>query len=387
MKGHVRERSPGHWAIILDLPDPETGKRRRKWHSFAGTKREAQTECARLISDLSGGAYVEPARTTVQDFFERWLDHMKGQLTARSHERYTELACKNLIPLIGSVPLTKLRPTTISQAYAKALKNGRRDGKGGLSPLTVQYMHRILRHALQQAVRWQLLVRNQADAVKPPKAQRKQMKALDADGTAAVIEAARDTSLFVPILLGVLCGMRRGEITALRWRSIDLERGQLSIVASTEQTRDGIREKCPKSGHGRTIALPSLVVDELWRHRLRQAEALLKLGVRLGDDRHVVTRADGEPVQPRSLTHAFEIFLRKQGLPRVRLHDLRHSHATHMLTSGVHPKIAQERLGHSSVAITLDLYSHVLPGLQADAAARVDDVVRAAISRRREPKG
>ena len=101
----------------------------------------------------------------------------------------------------------------------------------------------------------------------------------------------------------------------------------------------------------------------------------------------MVTRADGEPVQPRNLTHAFVIFLRKQGLPRVRLHDLRHSHATHMLASGVHPKIAQERLGHSSVAITLDLYSHVLPGLQADATARIDDVVRTAIDRRREPKG
>jgi integrase len=247
MKGHIRERSPGHWAIVLEIRDPESGKRKRKWQSFTGTKREAQIECARLISDLSGGAFVEPARITVQDFFERWLDHMKGQLTARSHERYTELARKNLIPLIGGVPLTKLRPTTISQAYAKALKSGRRDGKGGLSPLTVQYMHRILRHALQQAIRWQLLVRNPADAVNPPKAQRKQMKALDADGTAAVIEAARDTSLFMPILLGLLCGMRRGEITALRWRSIDLERGQLSIVASTEQTRDGIREKCPNT--------------------------------------------------------------------------------------------------------------------------------------------
>jgi integrase len=244
-----------------------------------------------------------------------------------------------------------------------------------------------LRQALQQAVSWQLLARNPADAVKPPKAERKEMKAVDADGAAAIIEAGRNTNLFVPILLGVLCGMRRGEITALRWRSIDLERGQLSIVASTEQTRDGIREKSPKSGRGRTVALPSLLIDELRQHRLSQAEALLKLGVRLSDDHHVVTRADGEPLQPRSLTHGFEMLLRKQGLPRIRLHDLRHSHATHLLASGVHPKIAQERLGHSSVAITLDLYSHVLPGLQADAAARVDDAVRAAINRRREPKG
>ena len=134
--------------------------------------------------------------------------------------------------------------------------------------LCVNYMHRILRHALQQAVRWQLLVRNPADAVKPPTAERKEMKALDADDTAVLIEAARGTRLFVPILLGVLCGMRRGEITALRWRSMDLERGQLSVVASTEQTRDSVREKVPKSGRGRTVALPSLVVEELRQHRL-----------------------------------------------------------------------------------------------------------------------
>ena len=387
MKGHIRERSHGQWAIVLDVRDPESGKRKRKWHSFKGTKREAQIECSRLISEISGGAYIEPIKVTVGQFLDRWLEHMKGQLTARSHERYTELARKNLAPLIGNTLLTKLRPTMISQAYAKALESGRRDGKGGLSPLTVKYMHRILRHALQQAVRWQLLVRNPADAVKPPMAERKEMKALDADGTAALIEAARGTRLFVPILLGVLCGMRRGEITALRWRSVDLERGQLSVVASTEQTRDSVREKVPKSGRGRTVALPSLVVEELRQHRLSQAKALLKLGVRLEDNHHVIMRADAGPLKPRSLTHAFEIFLRKQGLPRIRLHDLRHSHATHLLASGVHPKIAQERLGHSSVAITLDLYSHVLPGLQAEAADRVDVVLRDAINRRRNLKG
>ena len=387
MKGHIRERSPGHWAIVLEIRDPETGKRKRKWHSFAGTKREAQIECARLISELSAGAYIEPARTTVRDFFGRWLDHMQAQLTARSHERYSELARKNLVPLIGSVPLTKLRPAVISQAYAKALTSGRRDGKGGLSPRTVQYMHRILRQALQQAVRWQVLARNPADAVKPPKAERKEMQALDADEAAELIDTARETNLFIPILLAVLCGLRRGEIVALRWRSVDLESGQLSVVVSAEQTRQRVREKSPKSGRGRTVALPSLVVDELRQHRLSQAEGLLSLGVRLTDEHHVVTRADGAALQPRSLTHAFDILTKKKGLRSVRLHDLRHSHATHLLASGVHPKVAQERLGHSSVAITLDLYSHVLPGMQAEAAGRVDLVVREAINRRRDAKG
>jgi integrase len=379
MKGHIRERSPGHWAIILDVPDA-TGKRRQRWHSFKGTKREAQRECARLISELDKGTAVEPSRMTVAAFLERWIEHMQGQVSPRSHERYAEIARKNLVPLLGGLALTKLRPEQISQAYATALASGRRDGSGGLSARTVTHMHRVLREALQQAVRWQILARNPADAVKPPKVERRQMAVLDTDATAALIGAAGGTALAVPILLGVLCGLRRGEIAALRWRNVDIERSQLSVTASTEQTDAGCREKEPKSGRGRTVALAPLIVEELRSHRLRQAEGLLALGVRLTDDHHVVAREDGQALQPRSLTHAFVKFVRQHGV-QIRLHDLRHTHATHMLASGVHPKIAQERLGHSSVGITLDLYSHVLPGMQAEAVARVDAALHGALQR------
>jgi integrase len=288
-------------------------------------------------------------------------------------------------PLLGGLALTKLQPAHISQAYAKALATGRRDGSGGLSARTVTHMHRVLREALQQAVRWQLLARNPADAVKPPKVERKQMSVLDTDATVELIEAARDTALFVPILLGLRCGLRRGEVVALRWRNVDLERGQISIVTSAEQTDRGVREKEPKNGKGRTIVLSATEIEELRSHRLRQAESLLALGVRLTDDHHVVTRDDGQPLQPRSLTHAFVKFVRRIcSLPHIRLHDLRHSHATHMLAAGIHPKIAQERLGHSSVGITLDLYSHVLPGMQAEAASQVDALLRAALDRRKK---
>ena len=379
MKGHIRERSPGHWAIVIDVSDSQGGKRKQRWHSFKGTKRQAQIECARLIAELQNGTAVEPSRMTVADFFERWIEHMRGQVSPRSHERYAEIARKNLAPLLGALTLTKLQPAHISQAYAKALASGRRDGSGGLSARTVTHMHRVLREALQQAVRWQLLARNPADAVKPPKVERKQMNVLDTDAAVAMIEAARESPLFVPILLGIRCGLRRGEVVALR----DLERGQISVVASAEQTEQGVREKEPKNGKGRTIVLSATEVEELRTHRARQAEGLLALGVRLTDDHHVVTRADGQPLQPRSLTHAFVKFVRQHGF-QIRLHDLRHSHATHMLASGVHPKIAQERLGHSSVGITLDLYSHVLPGMQAEAVSKVDAALRAALDRKRK---
>ena len=385
MKGHIKQRSAGHFAIVLDTRDPQTGKRRRKWISFSGTLRGARIECARLVTEMKSGAYVDATRETIAAFLDRWIEHMQGQVSPRSLERYAELCRNNIAPLLGAIPLTKLQPANISHAYAKALASGRRDGTGGLSPLTVHHMHRVLREALQQAVRWQLLARNPVDAVRPPKVERKQMQTLDAEATVVLIEAARGTNLFMPILLGVLCGLRRGEITALRWRSIDLDRGQLSVTASTEQTNRGIREKETKSGKSRTVALPSLIVDELRRHRVAQAEGLLAAGVRLTDDHHVVAREDGQPLQPRSLTHAFVKFVRGHGLAPIRLHDLRHSHATHMLASGVHPKIAQERLGHSSVSVTIDLYSHVLPGMQAEAVSRVDAVLRDALNRRAVP--
>lgn len=382
MKGHIKERSPGRWAIILDQYDAN-GKRHRKWHSFKGTKRQAQTECSRLITEMESGEYVEPAKTTLAQFLERWLKYIKPNVSPRTHERYEQIANKNIGPLLGSKTLSRLQPIEISEAYAQALESGRCDGKGGLSPRTVNHMHRVLYSALNQAERWKLITRNPAALLEKrdrPKMERKPVTTIDAPTTATVFDVARERRLFIPVVLAALCGLRRGEITALRWRSIDLDTGQLAVIASTEQTDGGdIREKEAKSGRARTVALPSLAVEELRRWRAAQAEELLKLGIRWDDSRHVVTQADGSPLQPRSLTHVVSAFLQEWG---VTLHKLRHSHASHMLASNVHPKIVQERLGHSSIAITLDIYSHLMPNMQGEAAAAVDVALRSAIKKR-----
>src|SRR4029077_3981333 len=288
MKGHLRERSPGHWAIVIDVRDPQTGKRKRRWHSFAGTKRQAQVECARLLTETKNGTSVDPTRMTVAAFLERWIEHMEGQVSPRSHERYAELCRKNLGPLLGGLMLTKLQPAQISQAYAKALTSGRRDGTGGLSARTVTHMHRVLREALQQAVGWQLLARNPADAVKPPKIETAEMKTYDVEQTARLLEMLRGGRMFIPVVLAGLCGLRRGEIAALRWRHVDFEAGHISIEQSAEQTRMGVRYKPPKSGRARTVAMGATVAAELRAHRIVQAEALLSVGVRLPDDGFVV---------------------------------------------------------------------------------------------------
>jgi integrase len=387
MKGHIRERSPGHWAIVIDVRHPENGKRRRRWHSLRGTKRQAQVECARLIAELRGGAYIDPSKVGLSQYLEQWLAHMRALVSPNTHERYAELVRKSIIPLIGNTNLSKLQALQISSAYSKALAQGRRDGKGGLSQRTVHHMHRVLRQSLQQAVRWQLIARNPTDAVRPPKVDRASMRTLDNDQTAALLETLRPTRMFVPVLLAVLCGLRRGEIVALRWRALDLEARRLAVVASTEQTRAGVREKEPKGRKGRVVDLPSIVVEQLRRHRLRQAEEMLKIGVRQSEQTHIVTRTDGEPLQPRSVTHEWHRLLATNGLPRVRFHDLRHTHASHLLAEGVHPKIVMERLGHSSIGITLDIYSHALPTMQAEAAGLIDEALRAALRRRSRPNG
>jgi integrase len=248
-------------------------------------------------------------------------------------------------------------------------------------------MHAIIKCSLAQAVKWEILARNPAALVKGPKVARAEMHIYDLDQTAQMIEAARGQRIFMPSSLAVLCGMRRGEIAALRWRHVNLEAAQLAVVQSAEQTKAGVRFKEPKSGHGRTVAQSATMVAELRAHRVQQAQELLKLGERLSDDDFVVSQPDGSPLLPHSTGQEWVRFLRRTpNLPRIRFHDLRHAHATHLLASGVHPKVASERLGHAKVGITLDLYSHVLPNMQADAAAIVDSVLRAVLNKR-GPKG
>ena len=383
MKGHIRERGKGNWYAVLSVRDPATGKRKVQFRSLPGCKgkREAQQALARIVTELDAGAFVEPNKTTVAEFLQRWLDHVQTQVQPRTHRGYTEKVV-NLIAALGGIPLSKLKPEQISAAYSAALAGGRRDGKpGGLSARSVHHLHRVLKQALGQAMKWGAVSRNVAALVDAPKVARVEMRTLDVNQAAGMIELARGEAIFIPVLLGVLCGLRRGEICALRWRNINLDTGQLSVVASLEEVRGGVREKSPKNGKGRTVALPPLLIAELHRHRLQQAEWLLRLGVRLTEDHRICMREDGETVWPGSIGRAFRTFLRHHHLPLVRFHDLRHSHASHLLASNVHPKIVQERLGHSSIGITLDTYSHVMPNMQADAAATVDAAFQAALDK------
>src|SRR5947207_11847914 len=172
MRGSIINRPKGsnRWSIILEVRDEVTGKRKRRWHSFTGTKRQAQDECARLITELKSGNALEPNKATVALFLARWLAHIKTQVSPKTHERYSGIINQKVIPALGAVRLNKLKPVQISAAYSAALDGGRRDGKdGGLSPRTVGHMHRVLKQAFSQAVKWKELNHNPSDAVDPPK--------------------------------------------------------------------------------------------------------------------------------------------------------------------------------------------------------------------------
>ena len=378
--GHIRQRSPGSFELRYDLaPDPATGERKVR-----SSRKDAERELRRLLHAVDTGEHIDPHRMSVREWLATWLGAIRQQVAPRTAERYGEIVDNFLAPAFGSLQLAKLTPAHIQQAYSEWASGGRRDGKvGGLSPQTRRHIHRILSSALARAVEQQLIARNPCDVFKKrlPKVERREMTTLTVDQAQRLLAAIRHTRVYWPVLIALATGARRGEILALRWRNVDLDRSSLRVVESLEQTKAGLRFKAPKNEKARAIALPAFAVVELQRLRREQAEELLATGVRQSADALVCARADGEPMPPRSLTHEFEKAIQRiSDMPRIRLHDLRHSHATQLLIAGVHPKVAQERLGHSSISVTLDLYSHVTETMQEDAAAKLDTAFQSAIT-------
>ena len=379
--GGVRARRPGVYELKFDVGvNPISGKRRTRYKTVAGTRREAERELRRLLRQVDTGDFVEPNKVTVTGLLDRWIGQTKLQVAPKTLERYEQLIENNIKPVLGAKKLEQLRPFHIEGAWMTLLQEGRKDDKGGLAPLTVKHCHRLLRQALAQAVRWQLIGRNPADAVQPPRVAKKELDVLDAEQTVTLLRAIRETRYYLPALIAVTTGLRRGETLALRWKSIDFNDGGLSVSQSLEQTKAGLRFKEPKNGKFRKVAMPSLLIEGLRSHKAEQAESLLKLGVRQSNNTLVCCRFDGEPMNPEDLSRRFPDAVVKAGLPRITFHALRHSHATQLLSGGTHPKVAQERLGHGSISVTMDLYSHHVPGLQEEAAERIDSALRSALN-------
>ena len=276
---------------------------------------------------------------------------------------------------MGSIPLQKLTPERLQAYYADKLARGRRDGSGGLSPRTVRHHHWLLHVALENADKWRLISRNPADAVDPPRFNRKEMQAFDQDGLNEFLETIRETEYYPLFYTLLFTGLRRSEALALRWRDVDLVLGYISVNRTLHQLNDkSFVFRQPKTEKSRrTVSLPPSLSIVLRQHQESQQKQRGLLAIAVSDDDLIFAPLDGSPLLPHSITNAWRRLVKQAGFQGVRLHDARLTHATLMLKQGVNAKIISERLGHSSVVITLDTYSHVLPGLQEAAARGFDE--------------
>ena len=382
MRGHITKRSKDTYSIVLDLGrDPSTGKRRQQWVTVKGTKKEAERKLADLQHELNNGLFVKPSKLTVGDFLQRWLnDYVYTHVRAATAEGYRIIVDCHLIPNLGAVVLSELKPSHLQGYYAKALKEGRRDGRGGLAACTVGHHHTVLKEALSHAIKWELIHRNVGDVVTPPRAAEREMNALDSSGLEQILEAARGTMYFPLIHLATFTGMRRSELLGLRWKDVDLQRGTVSISQILHCLGGGRivieAPKTPKSK--RLIGLSPDAIFALRSYREMVEADMEVLDIPLAGERLVFSKTDGSPLLPNTVTHAFGKMTRRAGMKGITLHSLRHSHASVMLQEGVSPRTVADRLGHSNVVITLGTYSHLTPGVKEEAAMKFEEALHKA---------
>lgn len=369
MRGHVRKRG-NKWAVVVYLGYDEQGKKRYKWYGGFDTKREAERFLSSTVEQIHDGSYVEPTKQTVESFLREWLADKQTKVRPGTFRSYAWLVEHHIMPRIGRLELAKLRPSHLQKLYTDM-----QSGDEPVSKRSVLHAHRILHQALERAVKWGYLPRNVADAVEPPRPPRQEMRVWTAEELASFLQAARRSRYYVAFVLLSSTGMRVGEVLALRWEDVDLQAGLARVVRTYSYTGKGYRIEEPKTESGRrSIALPPAVVDLLRRHKTEQAAHRLMVGSAWEDNDLVVCTAFGKPILQHNLRMAFHRIIERSGLPRIRLHDLRHTHATLLLQRGVHPKVVQERIGHSDITLTLNTYSHVVPGLQEAAALSIDDL-------------
>jgi integrase len=368
--GHVRKRGKS-WSYVLEASaDPATGRRRQVWKGGFATKREAQKALREALSRVDLGTFVAPQRTTVAEYLDQWLETIKPSVRATTHAGYQRNVTK-VKGGLGHVRLGDVRPVMIERLYAELAASG---GRGGnpLSAKSVVNVHLCLGKAFADAERLGMLASNPVRRVRPPRWQSPEMRVWSAEQTQAFLDVSRDHRLHAAFVLLATTGMRRGEVVGLRWDDVHLEGLRLQVRHSVTTAENKIVVDGPKTRRSRrSIALDDDTVAALRRHRRRQAEERLVAGELWRDEGLVFPDELGALLHPDAVSRAFRALLRRAELPPIRLHDLRHGWASLALEAGVHPKVVSERLGHSTVGITLDTYSHVVQGLDADAAATV----------------
>jgi len=378
--GSVYQRQDGKWVGEATVGRRADGGRDRRY-VYGDTPEEAQEKLRKLLYERDRGLLADPAKQTVGEFLSSWLqDVAKPAVRPRTYDCYSDIVERHIKPALGGIRLSKLSPQHLQRFYREKQEQG--------LTRTVRLCHAVLHRALDRAAKWGLIVRNPADLVDPPKVPKKEFKPLSPEEAQRFLAAAEGDRFHALYVLAVTCGLRQGELLGLKWEDLDLERGTLQVrrqlqwvKAEGEERERGKKRTEPKwvltepksAKSRRVVSLPAVAVAALKRHKARQTEERLRLGEVWQDLGFVFCTCVGTPESPSNLRkRSFAPLLEKAGLPKVRFHDLRHTCATALLAQGVHPKLVQEQLGHSQISLTLDTYSHVMPDMKREVAAKMD---------------
>jgi integrase len=379
---------PRYYRVFIELPKTSDGARRRESHTVRGSLEQAKTKRARLVAERSRGRYVGRSEQRLDDYLESWLTWKRSQVSERTWERYASLLRSSVIPALGTLRLQDLTAQHLDEFYARCLKEeGGRRKDSKVSPTTVHHRHVALKMALERAVESGVLSKNPAQFTSPPRPARPEMRVLSEDEAHTLLAALVGTRGELAAYLALTTGARLGELLALRWGDVDLEAGVARIRRTVVEHMVGQGRgswysfKEPKSGHGRTVDMGAATITRLRAHRKTQAEVRIAAGADDWTDLDlVIASPTGAPFRPSTTSGWFRNVVADTGLEGVRFHDLRHAHATFLLKAGTPPHVVSRRLGHSTVAFTLQVYAHVLPGQQREAAEAIEATLLAGVA-------
>jgi integrase len=345
------------------------GKRR---YVSAKRKGDAERALREAMTDADRGLVFDASNQSVSEYMTHWLeDFAKANLASRTYHNYKLQIREQIVPAFGKMKLSKLDTPNIQALYTVKLQDG-------LKPASVRYIHAVLRCALEKAVDLKLIARNPAASARPPKIRQEEITPLDVEQVQVLLEAAKGDRFECLYVLSLMCGVRMGESLGLRWSDVDLEAGSLRIHRQLQRVREGggLVFSEPKNASRRTIDLPQRTLEALISHRKRQIELQLRAGAKWQDNDLVFSTTIGTAVDAQNVVNRhFKPMLRRAGLPDIRWHDLRHTCATLLLSRGTHPTYVQKLLGHASVQLTLDRYSHWMPSMGKHTANAMDEVL------------
>ena len=359
-----RRKSDGKWVGSITL---ENGNRKV---IYGKTQKEVQEKMKVLLREQQQGLLVVSPNETVEQFLTQWVEDRKPSVRIRTYERYEAFIRLHVVPVIGKIKMQQLNPQHIKGLYARKLKEG-------LSSTTVNTLHMMLHKAFDDAVKWSIVGRNVCDLVDVPQRTHYEIKPLTIEEAKHLLETAKDHPLEALFTLALTTGLRRGEILALKWSDINFEKKTVQIqrifTRAPGQRYVETEPKTKKSN--RSVKLTAKAVELLIKHKEHQLEAKSQAGSEWVENNLVFCTSLGTPINPTKLLERFKTLLKKTGLPHMRFHDLRHSVATILFAMNVHPKIVQELLGHNQISMTMDLFSHMLPGMQEDVIEKLENML------------